>query len=99
MAPPLLVVTPTKGHVGWDEPVRDPVVCLPHSGRSLGANLEPDQMTGMYENPACAALKATGQKPTNQGALENNRTRILTQCCRRRMYIDAKEAEIARHLN
>ena len=22
MAPPLLVVTPTKGHVGWDEPVR-----------------------------------------------------------------------------
>ncbi|GGU79593.1 hypothetical protein GCM10009504_40640 [Pseudomonas laurentiana] len=24
MAPPLLVVTPTKGHVGWDEPVRDP---------------------------------------------------------------------------
>ena len=24
MAPPLLVVTPTKGHVGWDEqPVRD----------------------------------------------------------------------------
>jgi hypothetical protein len=24
MAPPLLVVTPTKGHVGWDEPVQDP---------------------------------------------------------------------------
>jgi hypothetical protein len=23
MAPPLLVVTPTKGHMGWDEPVRD----------------------------------------------------------------------------
>ncbi|MCI8211163.1 hypothetical protein AUC61_16665 [Pseudomonas sp. S25] len=47
MAPPLLVVTPTKGHVGWDEPVRDPVVCLPHSGRSLAANLEPNQMTGL----------------------------------------------------
>ncbi|GAB0062836.1 hypothetical protein IBA8401_38660 [Pseudomonas syringae] len=74
MAPPLLVVTPTKGHVGWDEPVRDPVVCLPHSGRSLGANLEPDQMTGMYEKPACAAPKGIGH-----GALENNRTRILTQ--------------------
>jgi len=25
MAPPLLVVTPTKGHVGWDEPVQDPI--------------------------------------------------------------------------
>jgi hypothetical protein len=50
MAPPLLVVTPTKGHVGWDEPVRDPVVRLPHSGRSLAANLETDQMTGVYKN-------------------------------------------------
>jgi len=43
MAPPLLVVTPTKGHVGWDEPVRDSVrpFCyerLPHSGKSLAAN-------------------------------------------------------------
>jgi len=38
MAPPLLVVTPTKGHVGWDEPVRDSVVYLPHSGRSPRAN-------------------------------------------------------------
>ncbi|GLX90697.1 hypothetical protein Pfra02_32650 [Pseudomonas fragi] len=43
MAPPLLVVTPTKGHVGWDEPVRDSVVSLPHSGRSLAANHLPNQ--------------------------------------------------------
>ncbi|BCS45070.1 hypothetical protein Pta6605_34010 [Pseudomonas amygdali pv. tabaci] len=64
MAPPLLVVTPTKGRVGWDEPVRDPVVCLPHSGRSLGANLEPDQMTGMYEKPACVASKAISHGDT-----------------------------------
>jgi hypothetical protein len=29
MAPPLLVVTPTKGHVGWDEqPVRDSVQAI-----------------------------------------------------------------------
>ncbi|RMT84544.1 hypothetical protein ALP40_100486 [Pseudomonas viridiflava] len=35
--------------MGWDEPVRDPVVRLPHSGRSLAANLETDQMTGVYE--------------------------------------------------
>ncbi|NBF06060.1 hypothetical protein GV819_27605 [Pseudomonas sp. Fl5BN2] len=45
MAPPLLVVTPTKGHVGWDEPVRDSVQPfnierLPHSGKSLAANQE-----------------------------------------------------------
>ncbi|CAI8717442.1 hypothetical protein EMIT051CA3_110081 [Pseudomonas chlororaphis] len=43
MAPPLLVVTPTKGHVGWDEPVRGSIQAvhderLPHSGRSLMAN-------------------------------------------------------------
>jgi hypothetical protein len=54
MAPPLLVVTPTKGHVGWDEPVRDPVVCLPHSGRSLAANLEPNQMTGLNKKKRSA---------------------------------------------
>jgi hypothetical protein len=28
MAPPLLVVTPTKGHVGWDEPVQDPIQAI-----------------------------------------------------------------------
>jgi len=37
MAPPLLVVTPTKGHVGWDEPGSDPAVYLPDDGRSLAA--------------------------------------------------------------
>ncbi|KPB51451.1 Unknown protein sequence [Pseudomonas coronafaciens pv. oryzae] len=43
--------------MGWDEPVRDSVVCLPHSGRSLAANLEPNQMTGMYEKNLRAALE------------------------------------------
>ncbi|WP_054991268.1 hypothetical protein [Pseudomonas coronafaciens] len=62
MAPPLLVVTPTKGHVGWDEPVRDSVVCLPHSGRSLAANLEPNQMTGMYEKTCVPHWKTVSLK-------------------------------------
>ncbi|KPW60639.1 hypothetical protein ALO80_101586 [Pseudomonas caricapapayae] len=52
--------------MGWDEPVRDPVVCLPHSGRSLGANLEPDQMTGMYEK---TCLRGT-LKPLTKGRLK-----------------------------
>ena len=63
MAPPLLVVTPTKGHVGWDEPVHDPVVYLPHSGRSLAANLEPNQMTGLNETSTCTALAKDTCRP------------------------------------
>jgi hypothetical protein len=35
MAPPLLVVTSTKGHVGWDEPVSDSAVYLPYKSRSV----------------------------------------------------------------
>jgi len=35
MAPPLLVVTPTKGHVGWDEPVRDSVQAIEWSTPAL----------------------------------------------------------------
>lgn len=34
MAPPLLVVTPTKGHMGWDEPVADPAATPPNNGGS-----------------------------------------------------------------
>lgn len=63
MAPPLLVVTPTKGHVGWDEPVHDPVVYLPHSGRSLPANLEPNQMTGLNETLIRPTLTNIGCQP------------------------------------
>jgi len=45
MAPPLLVVTPTKGHVGWDEPGSDSAVCLPNDGRSPKANQnEPESL-------------------------------------------------------
>ena len=43
MAPPLLVVTPTKGHMGWDEPGSDPAVYLPDDGRSLAGQPEPNQ--------------------------------------------------------
>ena len=34
MAPPLLVVTPTKGHMGWDEPVSDSAATPPNNGGS-----------------------------------------------------------------
>ncbi|MNT33471.1 hypothetical protein D3C72_1694010 [compost metagenome] len=49
MAPPLLVVTSTKGHVGWDEPVRDPVVCLPYGGGSLEGQPVRTRVTGGNE--------------------------------------------------
>lgn len=33
MAPPLLVVTSTKGHMGWDEPVSAAAIFLPYRGK------------------------------------------------------------------
>jgi len=39
------VVTPTKGHVGWDEPGSDSAVYLPNNGRSPRANqTEPESL-------------------------------------------------------
>jgi len=46
MAPPLLVVTSTKGHMGWDEPVSDAAVNLPYNGRSFSANQNRTGVTG-----------------------------------------------------
>ncbi|GLE97345.1 hypothetical protein VNPA142037_27930 [Pseudomonas aeruginosa] len=51
MAPPLLVVTPTKGHVGWDVPVSVARRAgLPHSGRRLAAPLRRSARTEITGN-------------------------------------------------
>ncbi|MCY1292965.1 hypothetical protein D9M68_545920 [compost metagenome] len=70
MAPPLLVVTSTKGHMGWDEPVRDSVVCLPYGGRSLGANHDRTRVTGGNEERDACRKPETRQAPNKKGPPE-----------------------------
>jgi hypothetical protein len=71
MAPPLLVVTSTKGHMGWDEPVSDSAVYLPYSGGSFSANQNRTGVTGGLKQRLTARMlaesQACWQEPNKKG--------------------------------
>jgi hypothetical protein len=71
MAPPLLVVTSTKGHMGWDEPVSDAAVNLPYNGRSFSANQNRTGVTGGLKQRLTARMlaesRACWQEPNKKG--------------------------------
>ena len=68
MAPPLLVVTPTKGHMGWDEPGSDPAICLPDDGRSLAANRDRPQSLEVNESRMLSESGSPDKQPIKKGS-------------------------------